>query len=186
MKYLLGVAAVVVIAVLAIIFISSPKKSANNAKTSSSAIKLTDYIQKNSQVSFTTQGRIVGDDQYRELKITVSPNERVIEVLDGYNETTDRNLSYANNRAAYDVFIHSIDNAGYLTKRSTSLTSEKGVCALGNRYIFDLSSDSKQIVRRWSTNCGGQGSFGGSSSTIRELFQAQITDYNNFISGVSL
>jgi hypothetical protein len=49
-----------------------------------------------------------------------------------------------------------------------------------------VGRDGNNISQRfWSTSCGNLGSFKGNASTVRELFQRQVPDYNVLTSGLS-
>jgi hypothetical protein len=139
------------------------------------------------RVVFTTQGRIVGDDQFQSIRITVSRSERKIEVLNGYTGRVESSKTFVNNEAAFDTFLRSLNLAGYTSTRQTKLADERGVCPRGYRYVYELQDANAPTQRTWSVSCTAkEGSFGGSAATVRRLFQDQITDYKQLVRDVRL
>ena len=186
MKYIVGAVVVVIAAIAAIIMLASRPDNPSGTKTTP-AVKLADYADKtNSQVSLTNQGRIVGDDTYRAIRITVSQSSRSIEVIRGYDGTVEKSQQYENTRAAYDVFLRALQNLNFTKTKASPYTDERGVCPTGNRFIYRLEDGSSTVHRSWSATCGNAGTFAGSGPTVRQVFQNQIPDYNKFIVGVQL
>ena len=190
MKYVLGVLGVILLAVVAVVLIVSMNPSSNNGQKSGGkpAVNLLDYISKDSShVSWTQQGPVVGEDERRAVRVTVSASERKIEILDGYEETVERSQTYPNSPDAYNTFLRSLKEAGFSKERTVSQPDEKAVCPLGNRFIYDLTDGSNQIVRTWSASCSTTlGPFAGNSNLTRSLFQNQIPDYSTQIKNVKL
>ncbi len=186
MRYVVGVLAIVVIAIFAVVLIGSHHSSPPKTSTTKQVLKLPDYADKNSKTMLTAQGPVVGEDQFQSIRITVSRDNRRVEILQGYEGNTVNSEQFANTQSAYDVFLRALNNANFNSKRASSFADERGVCALGDRYIYDLQNDNDQVVHTWSTSCGGEGTFAGKSSLVRQLFQNQIPDYGKFVSGVRL
>lgn len=190
MKYFFGVLGVVVIAIVAIILLSRTPSTNNSGQKpgGQAAVKLIDYIEKDdSQVEWTVQGRVVGEDQRRAISISVSDSERRIEILQGYEEQIERSASYPNTQAAFDTFMRALDLAGFSKERKVPLMDERGVCPLGNRHIYTLTDGRDRPVRLWSASCApALGPFAGNTSLVQQLFQGQITDYPVQIRGVVL
>jgi hypothetical protein len=185
MKYILGIAGLVVILIVAIVLIASrgPAPTQQGKK----AVVLSEYADKDAKVVLTTQGKIVGEEDFRTVRISVTRTERVVEVLDGYEETFEKRNTYQNSEAAYSTFIKALDKAGFSREKKTDIKDETGVCPLGRRYQYDLKEGTEATLHLWSTSCSqSQGSFGGNSSLVRELFESQIPDYDKFIAGVKL
>jgi hypothetical protein len=160
-----------------------------NASTqTASTVKLADQVDKDfTRVSWTMQGELVGEEERRAVRVTVSESERVVEVLEGYEENIGKRKTFANTKAAFDTFIQALDRLGFGRQQETKITDERGVCPLGNRFIYELSSGGEQIFRTWSDNClDSNGTYGGSTSLARQIFKNQITDYDKFVRGVDL
>lgn len=150
--------------------------------------QLYDYASSSSaKVVFTTQGAIVGDDEFRSIRITVTRDQRKIEILDGYTNEVKSSRAFSNNQAAFDTFLRALRNAGYMNTRDSKVTDERGVCPQGLRYIYELWDNDQQLHRSWSTSCTNKdGTFNGSALVVRRLFEDQITDYDDIVSGVQL
>ena len=186
MRYVLGVLGLIILAIFAIALIG--RSGTNVQQEGKPVVSLVDYENSGATVSHTTEGRIVGEDMHKSIRITVNRSERKAEVLTGYQGTVEKSQSFANNSEAFKIFIRALSNAGFTRERETEQKDERGICPQANRFIYELRDDSgKEITRLWSTSCGSrQGTFGGDASTIRRLFQDQITDYNRFVSGIKL
>ena len=187
MKYIVGAIVVIVAAIAAILMLSSrPETSTSTDSKAKTAIKITDYVGTfGSEVSLTTQGRIVGDDAFRSVRVTVTQYSRTVEVLKGYDNTVDKSQQFTNTRAAYDAFLHSLANLGFTRTRKPSFPDERGVCPTGNRFVYLLKENGNDIHRSWSASCGNVGTFAGASQ-VRQLFQSQIPEYSKFVQGVQL
>jgi hypothetical protein len=189
MRYIFGVFAVVIIMIIAIILIvtRSPKPADNTVKTGQKVLLASDYAHENATASFTTEGRLLGEESRRAIRISVTPNLRTVEELDGYNQTSTRTQSYTNTQAGYEEFLLALDNSGFNRKRETTLKDERGVCPLGRTFILALNKGNDQPLRLWATSCSAkQGTAAGAVTTIQQLFQNQIPDYNKFVSNVIL
>jgi hypothetical protein len=191
MKYVLGVLGAVILAILAIVLIGGrgPDTDSNGQKPGAKkAVSVVDYSNNlNSEVSWTIQGRLVGQDQRKSVRIVVSQRERRFEILNGYEESVESVQRFQNSPAAYDTFLRALDAAGFSKERKVAVTDERGVCPQGNRYIYDLEDGSDHVLRSWSTTCStAQGNFAGNAVTTRQLFQDQIPEYSKLIQGVKL
>lgn len=189
MRYIFGALAVIAIAIIAIaLLIRSPAPNNGQKPGAKPVIKLLDYVNKSgNQVQWTIQGPLVGEDQKHSVRISISPNERRIEILDGYEQQIERSQTYSNSQAAYDTFLHALNLAGFNKDRKVANNEEKGVCPLGNLYDYDVVDGSDHPVHLWSSSCTTvDGPFAGNALLIRQVFQNQIPDYNTQIKGVKL
>lgn len=178
MRYGLAAAGMVVVAIIAIILIVGRSPAPDNPAKRPTAVQLADYANQNSIVSFTTQGRLVGEDQRKAIRISVSPNERRIEILSGYEQFVERSQTYPNTQAAYETFLKALQNAGFARERKSAYSDSRGVCPLGSTYLYELSASGSEKIDLWSTSCrSSEGTFAGNASVVRQLFQLQITDY---------
>jgi hypothetical protein len=185
MRYALAIGGIILVAIIAIILIVSRGPSDNPSRPAS--VTLSDYANQNSIVSHTTQGEVVGEDQRRAIRISVTPTERRFEVLAGYEEAVERSQTYPNTQAAYEAFLKALHYAGFTRSRASSYDGPIGVCPLGTTFIYDVSADGQSRLNLWSDSCRrDEGTFAGNASLVRQLFQQQISDYNQQISGVNL
>jgi hypothetical protein len=138
---------------------------------------LTDYANSNTIVRMTVDGPIVADQQHQAYRITVGQSETRIETLQGYEYDAIDTKIYDNNQEGYANFLRAIDLAGYtkgVADADGQAQDERGVCANGNRFIFEIINGTSQIERYWSTSCGNNGTFKGNTQAIKQLFDRQI------------
>jgi hypothetical protein len=150
---------------------------------------LPQYAGTDATVTFTQDGIINGDELHRAIRITISNTSRTLDVLQGYNPQIIQSKSFANNQVAYDVFLRAINYQGFLlnTKDSKAVTDERGLCPLGFRYILDLNQDGDDLSRLWASSCGSKvGDAAGTISTLQELFEDQIPNYETLVNQVNL
>lgn len=147
---------------------------------------LPEYSDTTAEVSFTTEGRINGDDQHRAIKITVDQYSRKIDIIGGYNGNILEEHIQKNNQQAYDIFLRALRNSGFTVKKTKhAVNDERGQCPLGQRFIFELNDSGDVLSHLWSSTCG-IGNFGGQPGTVEDLFQLQITDYSKIISNAKV
>lgn len=184
MKYILGTLAVVILLVLAIVLFST---TSNRGSTQEGVrrVDLTNYINTHSAVSWTEQGKVVGPEEHRQVRIAVSSSERRIEILKGYDQAVERSQTFPNTPESYDRFMRSLVEVGFSRQRDAERTDYRGICPLGKRFIYTLNSGKSDELFLWSTSCSRkEGTFGGNSGIVQKLFQHQIPDYNDFVRGV--
>lgn len=185
MKYIIGVVAVVVALLLIIFALVRRPSTPNNGGQPAATVR--DYATRPGTASYTIQGKVVGENERQAVRISVSPEQRTIEILQGYDETVESREVFPNTESAYNHFIHALDRAGFGLERSAEAGDERGVCPLGNTYIYHLVSNSDEIVSTWSTTCSrNQGTFAGNARLVRQLFQNQIPEYSRQIRDVRL
>lgn len=177
---------IIFIAILINLFTGGSKP----APTNTVQVKpLPEYASTDATVSFTTDGIVNGDELHRAIRITISSNQRTMDVLQGYNPTVIQSKSFINNQEAYDVFLRAINGSGFLvkTKDSKAVSDERGLCPLGFRYILDLNQDGDDLSRLWASSCGSKvGNSAAAIPTVSQLFQDQIPDYDNLVGQVNL
>jgi len=150
---------------------------------------LASYAETNATVSLITDGIINGDELHRSIRITVSANQREVDVLQGYNPRVITSKTFVNNQEAFTVFLKAIANAGFVTKQKNpkAPADERGLCPLGFRYIYELNNDGDDLSRLWSSSCGtAVGTSAGNASTLLTLFQYQIPNYSTITAQVNL
>lgn len=186
-KYVIGAVSAILLLVLAFVLVVN-KGNDNQATTKEAPkiLKLTDYADRSSQVVLHTDGRLVGEEDRRSVRITVSANERRLEVLSGYNGQVVNSQSYPNTQAAYSVFLNGLSGAGFMKAKKTSITNPQSICTGGKHYYYNVSENGEKKSDLWSTSCDKSGTFDGRASTVRELFQLQIPDYNKQVQDIKL
>lgn len=163
-----------------------------NSKKSSTPLRntvLADYGDKDtSSISWTQYGRLVGDDQRTAIRVTIARNKRTVEILSSYDERIEKSTEYINSPKAYESFVLALDNINFGKERNVVKPDDRGMCPVGNVFVYRLTDMGSEIMRTWSDTCNKtDGPYGGlSPALIAKLFKAQITDYNSFVNGVKL
>ena len=188
MRYILAVLGILAVTILAIfLLVRHPSSTTSANTTTQQPANLLDHDNSNSAVVMTIQGRLVGEDKYQAVRITVTQSLRTVDILSGYEENTAKTESFPNTPAAYATFIRALNLSNFTKVRKGMPTDERGYCPIGNRFIYQLSESGHDVQRLWNDSCSNaEGTFAGSGSLIRELFQGQITDYNKFIVGTNI
>ncbi len=187
MKYILGVIALFMVTIFAILLVT--RGHGTPKQPTSRQIKVSQRANLGTAAVFTTEGRLVGETERRSIRIRVSRDERRLEILTGYEEAVDKSFVFPNTQSAYQTFLIALDRAGFTTERQQVIQrDERGACPLGRTYVYEFKEYSQQLVHLWDTSCGprGGGTFGGITTTTQRLFQAQIPEYSKHIKGVKL
>ena len=182
-RYLLAVVLILLFAVFGTIFLVRQfTRSGTSSAPTSKVVHPADYVQSSdARAVWTQQGRVLGADRRRELRITVTPTERRAEIISGYQNKVEKELVLPNDSAAYETFMIALENAKFGQERSVKQVDERGVCPNGLTYIYEIHADNEQKSRLWSDNClATDGTFAGKAQVVRLLFQNQITDFQKF------
>jgi len=183
LKYFVGFIATIVLIILLIILIFH----GGGAKVPSTAKTLDSYASTDAEVSVTIDGPIVADQNHQAVKITVSNDSAVFEQIQGYQGDVIKQQSYPNNTDAYTNFLFALERAGFTEGSSASnLKDERGYCPLGDRYIFEINQDGKELERYWATSCGNPKTYKGIVGLTLTLFQDQIPDYSDLSQNAKL
>jgi hypothetical protein len=127
-RYFLGLFAIIALLIILIIILI-PSGAKNPSKTNS----LISYANTGAVVRLTIDGPEVSNQDHQEVQITVGKSNVTYAQLTGYNGQVVQVQNFANTEAAYDVFLRSLYYAGYNEgNSSSSLSDERGVCALGS------------------------------------------------------
>jgi hypothetical protein len=134
-------------------------------------------------------GQINADQTHAALRITVGQNDVTYEQIQSYQGTVVNKQVYASNQSAYNNFLYAIGHAGFLLgDNNPKLANEKGYCSLGQRYVFELMENGRDIQRYWSTSCGTAvpRTYKGNLNVTLQLFQLQVPDYQTLTQNVRL
>lgn len=185
MRYILGVIAVIFVALIAILLVT---RDGGDEQTGRQQIVLSEEAREGTSVALTIQGELVGQNERQAIRVKISQNERRVEILDGYEEAVDRAHTFANTPAAYENFLIALEKLGFTREKDSAANDdERGVCPTGKTYIYELKEFSQQRLHLWNSSCSSKsGTLGGKGSTIRRLFKAQIPDYKKLVKGVNL
>lgn len=188
MKYIIGGAGVVLILAIFIgIIFAVVNRTEEQQESIEPGITLTEAVDQESRVEFTTYGRIIADEEFRAIRFKIDQQRRVMEVLHGYNLTIEERYELPNTAASYEAFLSALQNEGFLATQASHYDSEQGLCSNGKRYVYELFMDSQSEQRTWSTSCRStRGTFSGQQRAVERLFQAQIPDYRDLTRSVKL
>lgn len=187
MKVFVGFFGFLMFVLIGLILLLNRGPSSNSTTSAPTQVKLVSFANQSSIVSHTTHGRLVGDTERRSVRVSVTPTERRIEILSGYDQNVIKSQSYPNTVKGYETFLSALDLAGFAKTKKTSLVDEKGVCPAGNQYLYTVEAAGATPVRTWSTSCSSsEGNFAGNAATIRQLFRDQIPDYSKQLDDVRL
>lgn len=181
--FLIAVGLIVVVIVLIIhSLVGSPSPS-----NPSVPANLTNYVGTSTSVQFTIDSPVVSTDKHHDIIINVSNYQATLTVTQGYDNQLVRTQSYPMTSSSYAIFLRALNYNGFTQgDNDPTLKDERGRCALGDRYIYQIIDSSDNDVQRyWYTSCGN-GTFNGSVSAIRSLFIAQIPDYDKLTQDVQL
>lgn len=177
-----------IILLLLLLILGGGKKSSNQ-RTGPVVLPLPEYSSSDATVSLTIDGHINGDDAHRQIRITVGRDQRLLEIIQGYQGNVISSQTFTNNQAAYDNFLRAINLRGFSVKRSKAPANNdyRGQCPEENRYIFKLDKENQDLINLWTSDCSDTlGTFGGNVSSVIDLFRQQITGYNDLTSEVQL
>lgn len=148
------------------------------------AAHLVDYADTNVEVSMTVDGRVIANSQHQLYKITVSRDDVTYQRINGYDGQVVKTQIYANTEASYATFLKSIQKGAFSQGNNDPKgKDERGYCAQGQRYIFEIAKDGEDLMRYWDTSCGTPKTFLGMTGYIMQLFQAQVPNFDNVNTG---
>lgn len=152
------------------------------------AFVLTDFDTTSSSLQLTYDGKIVAREDHRVVKISVSADRRVIEVLRGYDNSVITRKSYPNTLASYQTFIRAVNYEGFADRKDNKLgDDERGICPEGRRTVTELFNNDELRSRLWHATCSPRlGTLAGDARALFTLFKLQIPDYVELTRGLKL
>lgn len=147
------------------------------------SVNLPDYTFSGGDAQLIIDGPIIYDTNHREVQIDVDQNNVTLTIYQGYQGSVLKRQQYPNTQPAYAVFLHALQHEGFTSGNDGAPSDERGYCPTGDRFIYTFLNNGNQVSRHWSTSCGGQGNFKGIGGTIRSLFEDQVPDFTQQISG---
>jgi hypothetical protein len=174
MRYFIGFLAAVGLIILVFILVIRGFGGEPSPRTD----PLSDYTSTDALMLMTVDGPIISEQEHQAYRITVGRSETRIETLQGYEYEIIETKTYENNQQSFTNFLRALDLAGYsrgLKNAPRVAQDERGVCATGNRFVFEITNGTSELQRYWTTTCGGgQGTFKGSKEQVKQLFDHQI------------
>jgi uncharacterized membrane protein len=184
--FVIAIIVLIVIGFLLIRNILSSDSATDRPSETRRNIDLVEEGKAGKPVRYTINGNVVGNEEYRSVRITVDRSSRLAEIIRGYEGEVIESQRTANNQNAYDAFIAAIASAGFaqVNNRPAGPT-EAAACPLGQTFNYEVAPGMDGAFRSWSTSCGNrQGTFNGSHQTIDNLFKRQIPNYGDFTQNV--
>ncbi len=135
-------------------------------------------------VSMLVRGEIVGEEDFKSHRITVSPTERRIDIYKGYEGQIIATKSFPNTPKAYEEFVYALDKANLVKGAPLDEKQDNtmGICASGAVYEFDLLQNNQSIDHLWTSTCkDSRGSLVANVDQLRTLFRNQIPDARKII-----
>jgi hypothetical protein len=183
MRYIIGF--LIGIGLIILLFVMIFRGGSTPAPAPNSTAKMVDYANTSTIMRLVDDYPVTADQVHHQVETIVGRDQTTLNVEQGYQGEVIRSQSYANNPTAYASFLRALQLAGYTNgSDSQDLRDERGQCATGHRYIFEIKDGNRIVQRFWSTSCGNIGSSKGKSGVIRELFRRQVPDYNKLTSGL--
>lgn len=184
-RYIIGFLVAVGLIVLVIVLIVRALISSPTAPKGVS--DLPSMVATGNSVQLKIDSPVSAVDKHYDTIINISNYQSTITVTQGYDGQVIRSQSYPMNTAGYAVFLRALNYNGFTEGNNDPKASdERGQCALGTRYIYQvLDSTNSELQHYWSSTCG-DGTFQGKSATIRRLFVGQIPDFNKLTADITL
>jgi hypothetical protein len=181
------IGALIIIAGLVFAFVSIFKPGKTSLPIAS-AVVLAEHASEDNAVSYMVDGLTNAIEDHRAIKITVTNKARTLEVFGGYDGRAILNKSFSNDTASYQAFLAGLQTVGFLNQntKNTNLNYQ-GRCPLGYTFIIKTSGIKDVPELLWTTSCTNvKGNFAGSLESVKQLFKAQIPDYDKLVNGVKI
>lgn len=188
MRYLLGIFGFIILAIVSVVLLTTMTDNNTTTQTGTPQVSVTSFVNKSATFTMTSQGAITGEEDFQSVVVSVSPSERRIKILTGFNGTVQSEQTFGNTQAGYNVFVNALNTAGYSRERDNKSGEDfSGSCPLGRRFQYQITDNGSQALNLWSTSCGRRtGTFGGDASTVRALYENQIPNYDDITDDVNL
>lgn len=182
LRYIIGFFIAVGLIVVVIVLIVRGLSSGHKGPT---VTDLNSYANTDIKVQLTIDNPVSAPSTHRDIIITVSSSNSTILITQGYQGQIVTMQTYSMDPSSYAVFLHALSLNGFTKGNSDPAASDdRGHCALGDRYIYEVPDGSgTDLQRYWYTSCG-TGTFNGNVNTIQHLFELQIPNYNQLTSNI--
>lgn len=179
MRYFFGFLVSVLLLVLVIFMIFSGGNG-GSSKVANSRKTLASYAATDASVRLTIDGPVNAESEHYQTRISVDRNTVVFEGVRGYEGSVIKQQSFPNTQGAFENFLLALQRNGYANGDTTKeLADERGRCATGQRYIFEVIQNGTAVQRFWATSCDGTETFKGNVAIVLDLFQQQVPGFND-------
>jgi hypothetical protein len=137
-------------------------------------------------VRYVIDNPVQAGDNHRDITIEVGNNAASITITKGYQNEAIKSESFPTSVEGYRTFLLALEHTADFTNGNNDekLRDERGYCATGNRYSYDIvSGEGKQLQHYWSTTCKDK-TFKGNADAASRLFRMQIPNFDDFVRGV--
>lgn len=190
MKFFFGLLAFIAAVVVVVLLVVSLFRGFNTGNTTNpitTTYSLNEKTSIDTIARYTVSGPIVADENFRQVRITVSKNARTIEVLKGYSAKVEKTSTLTNSEVAYSAFLGALRAAEFSNKRENVTSDPATTCVTGNKFFYELALASEKKVDTWTSNCTFKdGTFAGNPRGTAQIFRAQIPNYREITNGVNL
>lgn len=184
MRYFIGFLIAFGLIILLIILLVS---GGGKPKVPATSKTLDSYAATSAEVRMTIDGPVNSEQQHQQVRIIVNRNNVTFEQLQGYGNTVVNMQNYASTQDAYTNLLLALTHANFTSGNTDpKLQDERGYCALGDRYIFEVAQNNKDLERFWATTCGSPKTYLGNLALTISLFRAQVPNYNELTQGIRL
>lgn len=176
MKYIAGFILTIILIIFAFVLIFRGGDE-ESVPTDRNLLK---YANSSTVMQYTIKGPVQALENHHEIRISVAADQRMVEVLQGYDGRVVQRKTFGNDQAAYSEFLRALQVANFTRgSDNVNLRDERGICPTGNRYIYEIIESGQTTQRYWSTSCSqSQGTFLGQKPLVRTLFKQQIPEYD--------
>lgn len=132
----------------------------------------------------TVYGPIVANEERESYEVTVTTTSRRFAAYQGYNQTQIAASDYDNTYEGYQQFVYALARADFdHDKKVDELAKDdRGACATGRLYVYELFENGDLVRRTWTTSCAkNKGDFAGINRQTAHLFNKQVPDFNNAV-----
>ncbi len=162
------------------------KPSSNSSSQVIAKSSMDRYNKAGTEVILEVQGPIKGDESFYLYRIKINRNNRVVQLVRGYDGFVEKEQTFPNNEAAYGVFLKALDTTNFELKNQSKNEDERGSCPLGRRFIYSIQDGSEQVFHSWAASCNPGLGTSEANPLTRTLFQNQIPKFNEFVAGQDL
>ncbi|MFZ2494832.1 MAG: hypothetical protein WAW60_03625 [Candidatus Saccharimonadales bacterium] len=135
-------------------------------------------------VRMTVYGPIVADEERESYEVTVTTTSRRFAAYRGYNQTQIAASDYGNTYEGYQQLVYALAHADFDKEKKVDelAKDDRGACATGRLYVYELFENGDLVRRTWTTSCSKvRGDFAGLNRQVAHLFKRQVPDFNNAV-----
>lgn len=143
---------------------------------------LEDFANSDSQVRLTYSGPVEGQEEFDQIRMTISRNQRSLEIIKGYGQDVAKRQRLSNTPEAYATLLRALYINNFTRSQANDLGDDaRGVCFRGKRIVGEVIDSGQTVQSLWAASCGRSlGTMDARWRDILKLFEAQFPDYRDF------